>query len=58
VGPGDAEARLQRLGAGGSASEQGSAAWGADRWARQHSARWFGFKPIQIGSNGFKFVQI
>jgi hypothetical protein len=27
--------------------EWGSTARGADRWARQHSAAWFGFKPIQ-----------
>jgi hypothetical protein len=37
--------------------ERGSAAPDADRRARQHSAAWFGFKPIQTGSNGFKFTQ-
>jgi hypothetical protein len=40
---------------GGSASERGSTARCADRRARQHSAARFGFKPIQTGSNGFKF---
>jgi hypothetical protein len=34
--------------------EWGSAARGADRWARQHSATWFGFKPIQTESKIFQ----
>jgi hypothetical protein len=51
----------QRLGAGGSEREQGSVAWGTDRWARQDNAARFGFKPIQtkskIFSNRFKILQ-
>jgi hypothetical protein len=41
-------------GAGGSASERGSVARGADQRARQHSAARFGFKPIQTDSKFFK----
>jgi hypothetical protein len=44
-------------GAGGSASEWGSMAWGTDRWARQHSATRLGFKPIPTESKIFQMVQ-
>jgi hypothetical protein len=37
----------QRLGAGGSEREHGSAARGADQQAQQHSTGQLGFKPIQ-----------
>jgi hypothetical protein len=42
----------QQQGAGESERERGSAATGADRRARQHSADWLSFKPIQTYSNG------
>jgi hypothetical protein len=54
VGPGDVGARWKRLGAGGSVSERGSAASGADRWGQQHSAAGAVlncFKPVQTDSN-------
>jgi hypothetical protein len=44
-------------GAGGSASEWGSMAWGTDRRARQHSATRLGFKPIPTESKIFQMVQ-
>jgi hypothetical protein len=49
----------QRLGAGGSERERGSAERGAERWAWQHSATRFGSKPnqkyFQTESKFFKF---
>jgi hypothetical protein len=47
----------QRLGAGGSERERGSAAWGTDWHARQHSASRPGFKPDSNRLKQFKKVQ-
>jgi hypothetical protein len=57
AGLGEVGARWQRLGVGGSEREQESTTRDTDRRAQQHSAARFGFKLIQTGSNGFKYVQ-